>query len=39
MHEGENTYMMIFFEDLDCTECRKHATVIGRLAKHTSGSP
>ena len=39
MHKGDKAHLFIFFENLDCKECRKNGKVMSELAKHTQGSP
>ena len=39
MHGGEQTHMLVFFDRIDCAECRKHATVIQQLVDATQGAP
>ena len=39
MQGGENTHMLIFFESLDCLECRQYSKVLRQLANETKGKP
>lgn len=39
MNGGEKTYMLVYFSGMECAECRRHGTTLGRLAASTEGNP
>ena len=39
MHPGDQTNMLIFFANSTCSDCRKQATTLAKLANHTEGTP